>query len=268
MENVNCDEDIPTLLDNKIQGNPNLINSKISFNGKNNILYCEPNINIVNSHIKFLGNDSLIYLSSNKNNYPLNIQIFQDSVIFMGKDNILSAPVSMDVQEHKNLIIGDECIIGSNTTFKTSDGHIIYDSDSKKRINHSKSIYIGDHVWIGHQSYICKGTLVGSGAILENNSYVSSNSIIKSNNLYGGNPLQLIRENVFFTNEYTGNFTEEDSLNFNEYNSRLFLFLKDSSDTLDFYKIDEILNSFDIYQKIDFIQKLFIQNKKLNRFSI
>ena len=82
MENVNCDEDIPTLLDNKIQGNPNLINSKISFNGKNNILYCEPNINIVNSHIKFLGNDSLIYLSSNKNNYPLNIQIFQDSVIF------------------------------------------------------------------------------------------------------------------------------------------------------------------------------------------
>ena len=245
-----------------------MLNSKISFAGKNNILYCEPNVNIVNSSIRFLGNNSLIYLSSNKNNYPLNVQIFQDSVIFIGKDNVLSAPVSMDVQEHQNLIIGDECIIGSNTTFKTSDGHIIYDANSKNRINHSKSICVGDHVWLGYQSYICKGTVIGSGAIIDNNSYVSSNSIISSNNLYSGNPLHLVKEDVFFTNEYTGNFTDEDSLNFNEYNSRLFIFSRNSNDLLDFNKIDEILKSFDVFKKIEFIQKLFIQNKKHNRFSI
>ena len=268
MEEVNNANEISLLENNKIEGNPSLFNSKISFIGNNNILYCEPDINIVNSSIKFMGNNSLIYLSKSKNNYHIIVQIFQDSVMYIGNDNTLSAPITFDVQEHKNLIIGDDCIIGSSTTFRTSDGHIMYDASSKKRINPSSTIFIGDHVWIGHQSYISRGVKIGSGAIVDANSYVGSNRVLKSNKLYSGNPIRLVRENVFFTKEYVGNFTNEDSLNFNEYNSRLFLYSEDSADRLDLDKIDSILNNFNVYEKIDFLQKLFIRNKKQNRFSM
>ena len=268
METVGNNDEIQKLSNNKIIGNPNLVNSNISFNGNNNILYCESNVNIVNSSIRFIGDNSLIYLSSNKNNYPLNIQIFQSSVIYMGKNNTLSATVNMDIQEHQNLIIGDECIIGSNTTFKTSDGHLIYDSESKIRINPSKSIFIGDHVWIGHQSYICKGAILGSGLILDNNSHVGSNFLLKSNNLYSGNPVSLTKANVFFIENYVGNFTKDETNMFNDYKSNVFLYSNTPNETLDLARIDELLSNFSINEKINFIQKLFIQNKKHNRFSM
>lgn len=268
METVSNNNEFSSLKHNVVVGNPNLINTNISFNGKNNVLYCEKDINIVNSSIRFIGDNSLIYLSKNKNNYPINIQIFQSSVLYMGKDNTMSATINMDIQEHQNIIIGDDCIMGSNTTFKTSDGHLIYDINSKQRINHSKSILIGDHVWIGHQAYICKGAIIGSGAIVDNNSHVGSNNILKSNKLYSGNPISLVKDNVFFINNYVGNFTNEDTISFNDYKSNVFIYDVVNNESLDFFRIDEILSSLNINEKIEFIQKLFIHNKKHNRFSI
>ena len=50
---------------------PQLINSKISFNGENNVLICEENVVLNGSNINFFGNNSIIYLSSNYNHYKL-----------------------------------------------------------------------------------------------------------------------------------------------------------------------------------------------------
>lgn len=268
MESLNNINDISSLNDNKVIGNPNLQNSNIVFNGSGNILYCENNVDLVNSHINFEGNNSLIYLSSTGYNYVLNIQIFHDSVIYFGKDNNITSNLIINVQEHQNVIIGDNCIFGPNVVIRTADAHIIYDMHSKKRINFSSSILIGDHVWIGHQSYICKGAFIGSGAIISNNSHVPSNSLIQSNTLYEGNPVNIIKKNVFFTKEHVGPFTSENSQDFDEYCSRIYLFEESPNETLNFNKINELLFNFDIYEKIEFIQKLFIQNKKHNRFSI
>lgn len=268
MESVKSINDISSLNENKIIGSPNLENSTIFFNGSGNILYCENNVNLVNCNINFGGNNSLIYLSSSKFVYMLNIQIFQDSVIYIGKDNTINSNVSINVQEHQNVIIGDEGIIGGNTTIRTADAHIIYDNVSKKRINFSSGVIIGDHVWIGHESYICKGSHIGSGAIISNNSHVPSNSLVNSNTLYEGNPIKIIKHNIFFTKDYVGPFTDEDSCNFSEYTSRIYLFEEKAGETLDLDKIDELLSNFSIFDKIDFIQKLFIQSKKHNRFSI
>lgn len=267
MESLNNINNVSSLKNNKVIGNPNLQNSNIVFNGSDNILYCENNVRLVNCNINFNGNNSLIYLSSSKFNYSLNILVFHDSVIYFGKDNNFSN-LNINVQEHQNVIIGDDCIFGPNAVIRTSDAHIIYDNDSKKRINFSSSVIIGDHVWIGHQAYICKGSYIGSGAIISNNSHVPSNTLIKSNTLNEGNPINLVKENVFFTKENVGPFTFNDSLDFDEYSSRIFLFENKTGETLDFNKINELLSDFDINNKIDFIQKLFIQNKKHNRFSI
>lgn len=197
MESVSNNYEINELYENKIIGNPKLVNSNIIFRGKGNILFCEESVNIVNSNINFIGNNSLIFLSSSKSNYPVNIQIFQDSILFIGRNNQFTATITFDVQEHQNLIIGDDCIINGGVTFKTSDAHIIYDSSSKKRINHSKSILIGDHVWLGQQTYVSKGVRIGSGTILDSFSYVPSNILLKSNNLYGGNPITVLKKIYF-----------------------------------------------------------------------
>lgn len=268
MESVTTIEEISSLNENRITGNPRLSNSKIIFQGSGNVLYCENNVDLVNCSILFGGSNSLIYLSSTNSDYSFNIQIFQNSVIFIGRDNNLTPPININVQEHQNLIIGDEGIIGSGTNIRTSDAHIIYDAGSKKRINHSSSVLIGDHIWLGHLSYVSKGAKIGSGTIIDNYSYIPSNSILKSNNLYGGNPVKIIDDNVFFTKDYVGNFEKEYSDNVDEYVSGIYLYSQNSGETLDFGKVDSLLSNFKVGEKLDFIQKLFIQNKKHDRFSI
>ncbi|SDA61753.1 acyltransferase [Methanobrevibacter millerae] len=268
METVSNRDEISSLNDNKINGNPKMERSKITFAGKNNILFCENNVNLVNCNIVFKGNDSLIYLSSCKGNYSLNMQVVHDSVIYIGKNNDLIPPINLNVQEHQNLIIGEDCSIGSNTNIRTGDAHIIYDEESKARFNKGSSVIIGDHVWLGHQIYVDKGVIIGSGSVIENNSYIASNSILKSNSIYQGNPAKLIKENVFFTKDYVANFTKEDSRTFDTYSSRVFLYDVVDGETLDIKKVDGLLSRFDVNEKLDFVQKLFIQNKRHNRFSI
>ena len=268
MEVVSNRDEISSLNDNKINGNPKMEHSKISFAGKNNILFCENNVNLVHCNIFFKGNDSLIYLSSSKGNYSCNIHVAHDSVVYIGKNNDLIPPINLNVQEHQNLIIGDDCSIGGNTSIRTSDAHIIYDESTKKRINNSASVIIGDHVWLAHQIYVDRGSIIGSGAVIENNSHVPANSILKSNSLYQGNPVNLIKEGVFFIKEYATRFTKQDSDVFDTYSSRIFLYKDVAGETLDIKKVDALLSQFTVEEKLDFIQKLFIKNKKHNRFSI
>lgn len=268
MESINDINQCSALKDNKIIGNPNLINSRVEFTGKNNILFCEDNINIVNSSIQFHGDNSVVYLCFTKSNYPLDIHIFQNSLIYIGRDNKFSPVLHINVQEHQNLIIGDDCIIGSNCNIRTSDAHIVYDSNTKKRVNNSSSVLVGDHVWLAHQVYIEMGVHIGSGAILSNNSHAYKHSLLKSNYLYAGNPARVAQKDVFFTKDYTGNFKEEDTLNVMDYASRIFLFSEVSGETLNFKKINQMISNFSPDERIDFIEKLFIQNKTHDRFSI
>lgn len=268
VESLNDINNRTSIIDNKVIGNPNLINSTITFTGKNNILFCEDNINIVNSSIQFHGDNSVVYLCFSRSNYALDIHVFQNSLIYIGRDNKMSPVTHINVQEHQNLIIGDDCIIGSNCNIRTSDAHIIYDSNTKKRVNNSASVLIGDHVWLTHQTYIEMGVHVGSGAILNNNSHAYKHSLLKSNHLYAGNPAKAVQKDVFFTKDYTGNFDEEGTLNVQNYASRIFLFSETPGETLNFKKIDHMISNFSPDEKIDFIQKLFIQNKKHDRFSI
>ena len=73
---------------------------------------------------------------------------------------------------------------------------------------------------------------------------------------------------MFFTKDYVANFTKEDSRTFDKYSSRVFLYDVVEGETLDIKKVDELLSRFDVNEKLDFIQKLFVQNKRHNRSSI
>ena len=268
METVNNENDIKSLKDNKIKGNPTINNSKINFHGKGNVLYCENKVNIVGSTINFRGNDSLIYLSSTNSNYNMYVQTSHNSLLYIGKENNIVPRININAQEHKNVIIGDDGTLSSNVAIRTSDAHSFYDLNTKKRINYSGSVYIGDHVFLGHNAYVEKGATIGSGAIIENNAHVNSNVKLQSNAFFGGNPIRLLQKDVFFTKDYPAGYDEEDTANSEDYLSNIFIFNNTAGETLDIPKIDAMLSNFSVNEKIDFIQKLFVQNKKHNRFSI
>ena len=269
MESVKSVQDIENLEKNRISGTPEIINSNIIFKGENNVLYCEGNVKIVNAKFSFEGNNSIIYLSSSQfSQYSFNLIIYNDSTFFIGRECNMSSPININIQENQNVIIGADCSISSGVNIRTSDIYPIYDVQSKKRINLAKSVFIGDYVWIGHLAYVSRGVKIGSGSIIENNTFIPHNSIIYSNSVVAGNPAKIEKSNVFYTKEFLGHHRAEDSINTQDYKSDIFLYKFNKLETLNLNNLDKILKDLDVDSRLEFIQKLFVRNKRKNRFTI
>ncbi|MFE4813367.1 hypothetical protein ACFQ9Y_19885 [Peribacillus simplex] len=57
-------------------------------------------------------------------------------------------------------------MLSSGVVVRLADPHLVYDGTTRKRINRTKSVYLGDHIWIGQDVMILKGVEVGTGSIL------------------------------------------------------------------------------------------------------
>ncbi len=141
MTELNCNIESENLTDgNKIFGSmPKLINTKINFLGKNNILYCNENVEIINSTLNFNCDNSLIFL--NKGLYYLNAAIHFDSVLYIGENNYFNPGGNPIKQIKKNICWPGQCVDkwDKNMTAENeciSDDSIIY-KYSKKILFHS-----------------------------------------------------------------------------------------------------------------------------------
>lgn len=170
MEVVNNAEDIKNLKENQFLGfTPQMNNSVVKFTGKGNAVYCEENVRIEGSNIGFPGNGGLLYLASAPSPYrPVRVicTINSNCVCCLGGHTAYTQAPTLLCSEQKHIFIGKNCLLSLGIWFRTADPHLIYSIDTKKRVNPSKSIFIGDNVWIGQNSLILKGTQIHSGSIV------------------------------------------------------------------------------------------------------
>ena len=196
-----------------------LIKTKIFFgkNCHNNTLVLDKHVTLNNSIIEFKGSNSIIYIDESKKNYKFIIIIYNQSFLYIGKNcyfnDFNNSKTVFLIYEHQNIIIGNGCIVSYGVTFRNSDGHLIYDIDTCKRINKSKSIIIGDHVWIGQNCLILKGTLVGSGSIIGANSVVSGKKI-QSNSIWAGNPVREVKRGIYWLSASSNSWGPEESIKY------------------------------------------------------
>lgn len=100
----------------------------------------------------------------------------------------------------KNIKIGKDCMFSWDILIRNSDGHAIYDIESKKLLNEGGDIVIGDHVWVGRSTTILKkatipsNSIVGIGAIV-NKSFETNNIVI------AGIPAKIVKRNVNWKRE-------------------------------------------------------------------
>lgn len=92
-------------------------------------------------------------------------------------------------------------MLSSNIVFRSSDGHVIYDLESKKIINKPKPINIQDHVWIGASVIILKGSTVCKNSIIGTASLVTK-SFSEENIIIAGNPAKKVKENINWDRRY------------------------------------------------------------------
>jgi len=92
-------------------------------------------------------------------------------------------------QDQGGIEIGDNCLIGHNTTIATLN----HDFNPEKRANLTPSpVKIGKNVWIGSDCTILPGVEIGDGAIIGAGSVVTKS--VPSNSVAVGNPARVIKE--------------------------------------------------------------------------
>lgn len=250
---------------NKIIGNINLDNSKVKFTGSNNILYINDEITLANSSIEFRGDNSLVYLCKTAEKITVDIKLYNNSTIYFGKNIWINKGVKIVISEQTNLFLGNNCMIAPECCIRSADPHIIYDINTKKRINQSKSIFIGDNVWIAQRVMMLKNTRIGSGAVIGAMSLVT-NKEYKSNTIYGGSPARKIKEGIFFIHDDCHRFLDEDIKKYEYDDTDKYIYTKDNT-TIKFEDIENNLRVTSIKDRVDYLNKITLNNDK-NRFYV
>ncbi|MBQ7739746.1 MAG: hypothetical protein IJT65_00735 [Eubacterium sp.] len=258
---------------NEIENNKALIgenvemkNSVIRIKGENNILVIEAGVRLYDSQIKFNASNSVVFISSNKHIVKLNIDIYNNSVFFIGKDNYLNGVLNVTLSEQKNVFIGDNNLFAFGIWIRTADPHLVYSTETKKRINPSKSVFLGDHVWVGQNVFVLKGTKMHSGSILGAGA-VCAGKELGSNCSFAGNPAKLIGDGVFWDSACVHTWCDDMTAEKESFESDKYIFNYSESSYIPFDKIDWELSSRKTSdEKLENLKAL-TDIKKKNRFS-
>lgn len=254
---------------NIVIGSPQLINSEITFLGKDNILFFESDtIRLERSNIIFKGDNSLVIIRNSIDSIKLTLTIYSDSVVYIGTNISMNNRFELIASEAKNIIIGNECLISSLCLVRTSDAHRLYDLNTMKRVNIGRSVFIGDYVWLAARVVLLKGTKLHSGCIIGSDAVVTGKEVL-SNSVWGGNPARLLKSNVCFDRQgshYIRATEIEKSIEPNEKRIQNYIFDNDEH-SISFEEIDKMLLSLTTAkEKQDAILKIMSNNSK-NRFA-
>jgi carbonic anhydrase/acetyltransferase-like protein (isoleucine patch superfamily) len=141
--------------------------------------------------------------------------------------------------------------------------------ETNKRINISKSVYIGDHVWMGQDCIVLKGTSIGSGSVISAHAVAAGKSI-PSNVAFAGNPGKILRENIFFDTQSVHNFTPEKteaSMNYGDQTPNVFNV--DRKHTIVREELEEELSSAkNVEKRLKIIKKRLVKNRHHDRLAI
>lgn len=96
------------------------------------------------------------------------------------------------IEVGKNVIVSWDCQIIDD------DSHLILDANTKKILNKSQKIKLGNNVWVCSKCIILKGTNINNDVVIAAGSFVSkrieNDNVIISNN-------KIIKSDIFWGND-------------------------------------------------------------------
>lgn len=176
-------------------------NCKIKVNGRGNIIKIQGENSFYNCSINIFGNNSVIEIGQDNLFREVTFWLEdEDTKIIIGNNNKFCGKLDLGSVEGTSIIIGDNCLFSSDIHITTTDSHSILDKNSQKRINHSKSIEIEDHVWIGTRVSILKGVKIVHDVVVGAGSLITK-SIGDSNCAVAGIPAKIVKRDIEWKEE-------------------------------------------------------------------
>lgn len=175
-----------------------------------------------NISIKYYGENSLIKIYDNYNITQLNLFVGEGSYLEFGRNLRLRFPFTVDAKvKNTTIVIGDNACIGTGNIFagdeegleviigdhflsatdlyiRNSDGHTIYDIETKQPINKPEfGIHIGNNVWCGYNVSIIKDTNIPDNCVIGAGSVVGKKEFCK-NSIIAGVPAKTVRKGIMW----------------------------------------------------------------------
>ena len=163
--------------------------------GGGNIILLGNQCLLDNCNIHIYGNNNRIIFNDFVKVYRGDFWIEDNNnCIEIGKSSIICGPSHLAAIEGTNIKLGEECLISSETFFRSGDSHSVLDLNGK-RINMSKDIIIKDHVWVCFRSGCTKGAEIASNSILATGA-ICTKKYTKGNIVLAGIPANIVKEHI------------------------------------------------------------------------
>ena len=180
----------------------------IIIEGNNNTVEIEFPINFSKSLIKLKGNDNFFSIRTTNANIPsCSFHLIDAGVLKIGRNFTTMDSLFIVSRDNKKIEIGNNCLFSKNITIRNNDGHTITDKNTKKILNPSKDVYIGNNVWIGTNSVILKGAHISSNSVVGALSLVNK-KFSEENIIIAGNPAKKIRGNILWYKDCYTRYSE------------------------------------------------------------
>lgn len=247
----------------------------INFNGhKNSSIFLAPNARLEEGAISVCGDNATVFIGNGRLGRAI-VSIYHDCTFYLGSNGYINGfgdKQRIQIAEKTAVIIGDRCWFSYPLEISTSDVHLIFDIKTKRRMNQSQSIYIGDHVWLGRDVRIYKGARISSGSIVATKAFLSS-KLYPSHSVIAGVPGKPRRcGEVFWEGHSSLIFTDADTERYAQLEEddpfvKQFIYHKDKSQIITPQDIEANLNATNhSTERIAFLYEILHNSNWHNRF--
>lgn len=132
-----------------------------------------------------------------------------ESTITIGKNFDCGQLIVFCIDESGlKLDIGDNCLFGWPVNIRMSDGHTIYDLQTRRPLNLPGNIHIGNHVWLARDvtllkhAYLPDDTIVGMKTLI-------TKPFTQKNTIIAGIPGRVIRRGVNWAFPHTEKYLKD-----------------------------------------------------------
>lgn len=188
-------------------GTPLTSNVSIRFKGSNNTLIVDRKARLRRLKIFCDCDNARIEIGSTRAGIPRlapTIRAGQDATVKIGRDVSMTAATFISATEGTTITIGDDVMFATGNEVRADDAHAIFDIDTGKRVNVSRSITIGPHVWLARDAVVLGGVTIGEGTVVGYRSLVTRS--LPNNCIAVGSPATVIRRNVAWERPHLDSF--------------------------------------------------------------
>lgn len=165
----------------------------VQFTGENNTLLIHNEVRELSGSVKFYGDYGHFSLGAMAS-FRGHVIVGHKCRVSIGNKTTVTKNCFINTAEETDVIIGDDCMIASDTILRTHDSHPIFDVATRVRMNVAQSIIIGNHVWLGDLVIVLGGASVADGSIIGIRGLVTGT--IPNNSIAVGSPARVIRTDI------------------------------------------------------------------------